>query len=169
LHVEVDFSGFPIFVDLPQQRAGQTQQRGLVGKDSGDSGAPLEFHVDPFHGIACPHAALMGRWQIQDGQPFGKILLHPKSQFGSGLFIGADQLFDPLIGGLDGRTVEDPAYVGGHTGALVEFGHIGLGVLLKVELTSLPGHAREDRLAGGLEAGVVVTDKEYHATQAAFC
>jgi hypothetical protein len=56
LHVEVDFSGFPIFVDLPQQR-------GLVGKDSGDSGAPLEFHVDPFYGIACPHAALMGRWQ----------------------------------------------------------------------------------------------------------
>lgn len=42
---------------------------------------------------------------------------------------------------------------------------VGLGVALEVELTALPGHAWKDGLEGGLDAVLVVGDKQRRAMQ----
>ena len=64
---------------------------------------------------------------------------------------------------LEGGILENSAYVRGHFGALIELGHLRVGVLLQVELASLPGHSRENGHASSFEAGVIDTDEEFHA------
>ena len=74
---------------------------------------------------------------------------------------------EALLGGGAIDAVEDAADLGGDAGTLIEPRHVGLGVLLEMKLTALPGHAREDGPAGGLESGMVITDEEPHAAESA--
>lgn len=51
LHVEADFSGFPIFACFAEEGGGQAEQGGFIWKDAGDAGAAFEFLVDAFERI----------------------------------------------------------------------------------------------------------------------
>ncbi len=81
--------------------------------------------------------------------------------------MGGDDFFEAGLGGEPIRAIEHGADGVGDWGALVQARHIGLGVLLEMELAALPGDAREDRLAGGPETFVVITDEQAGGMEAA--
>ena len=56
--------------------------------------------------------------------------------------------------------VEDGAYLARHHRALVKLGDIPLGVVLQVELAALPRYPGKHRLAGRLQARMVVAGNE---------
>ncbi len=95
MHIEVNFSDFPLIGDFDQQRGYQAQARRLIGEYSGDPSAPFEFHVHPFDGVAGAPAALVSRREAKDREPLREVRLHPGSQLrgafgvsGDGLFVG---------------------------------------------------------------------------------
>ena len=73
----------------------------------------------------------------------------------------------PGLGGEPVRAIEEGADVAGDGGALVHARHMGLGVLLEMKLAALPGDTREDRLAGGDEAFMIITDEQPGGMEAA--
>ena len=166
-HVEVNFSGFPFVAELGQQRADQAQERGFIGKEAGEPGAASEFLVDPFQCIGRAQSALMGGGQRKDGEALGQILFHPGGEFRRGGGVGGDDFFEPALrAGQIGR-VEHAADGLSDRGALIQSGHVSLGVLLQMKLTALPGHRWEDGGARRAQARMVVADDQVHAVQAA--
>jgi len=71
VHVEVDFGGEPVVGDFCEDGAGQAQEGGFVWEDGGDAGAAFEFLVDAFEGVGGAQAALMGGWELEDGESSG--------------------------------------------------------------------------------------------------
>jgi hypothetical protein len=61
--------------------------------------------------------------------------------------------------------IEDGADVGSHAGAPIETGNISLGVLLEVELATLPGNRGEDGGTGRGEAWMGIADDEGEAVK----
>jgi hypothetical protein len=55
----------------------------------------------------------------------------------------------------------------GDGGPLIQARDVSLGILLEMKLAALPGDAREDGLAGGPEAFVVITDEQQGGMEAA--
>ena len=51
LHVEIDFPGQPVVVDLDEQGTGQSEQGRLVGKQGDDPGASFDLSVESFQSI----------------------------------------------------------------------------------------------------------------------
>ena len=167
-HAEVDSSCFPFLALLFEERADQAQQGGLIGEESRDSSPAFELHVDPFEGIGGSEAALMGLWEVKDGEAHGEILLHPGCKFGMGGGVAGDERLESGLGSGQIRAVEDGADVMGDSGALVQAGDVGLGVLLEMELAALPGHGWEDRPAGRAEACVVIADDQLDSAESLF-
>lgn len=66
IHVEVDFSGEPLFADFAEKGGDETEQRGFVWKEGGDACSTFEFLIDAFDGVACAHAALVGSGEGED-------------------------------------------------------------------------------------------------------
>jgi len=60
IHVEVDFSGEPLFADFAEEGGDETEQGRFVWKEGGDAGSASEFLIDALDGVACAHAALVG-------------------------------------------------------------------------------------------------------------
>jgi hypothetical protein len=56
----------------------------------------------------------------------------------------SDDLFEARLGGRAVWAIEDGADGLGDGGALVQSWHMGLGILLEMELAALPWGARED-------------------------
>ena len=48
IHVEVDFSGFPLLACFAEESCDQAEQGGFIGKDACDAGAAFDFLVDAF-------------------------------------------------------------------------------------------------------------------------
>jgi len=136
------------------------------GKTRGHAGPSFEFLVDAFHRVGSPQLALMGDGEGEDGEPLGKVLLHPVREFWSGLGVAGTGLLEPQLGGGTVGRVENAPDVLGHFGAQVHPGDVGLGVLLEMKLTALPGDRGEDGGAGGTQAGVVVADNMGDALKA---
>lgn len=109
----------------------------------------------------------MGGREGEDGKALGKVVLHPEGEFGSGWRVGQHEIFEPGGGGREIGAEEDGANVGGDFGPQIEPGNISLGVLLKMELTALPGDGGEDSSSGGGESGMGVADDEGEAVKAA--
>lgn len=166
-HVEVDFSGFPFFAGFDQQGGDEAQEGGFIGKEAGDAGAAFEFLIDPFQGVGSAQPFLVCRWQGEDRQALRQIFFHPGRQLGRALGVVGDEFFEALLGGGASWAVENAADGACDFGALVEARDVGLGILLEMELTTLPGHARKDGRASGFEADVIVTDEELDAVEAA--
>jgi hypothetical protein len=108
-----------------------------------------------------------GREEREDGQALGKVGFHPGRQFASGGRVGGDDFLEAQVGGWAVRGVEDAADGLGDRGALVEFGHVGLGILLEIKLSALPRRSEKDGRAGGSQPVMVVADNELDAAEAA--
>ena len=166
-HVEVNFSGFPFVTDLREDGADEAQEGGFVWKEAGDAGAAFEFFIDAFEWVAGAQAALVLAGEGESGEALGEVFLHPGGEFGGGDGVSGDDFFEAGLGGEPIRAIEHGADGVGDRGALVQAGHIRLGVLLEMELAALPGDAWKHRLAGGAETFVVVTDEQCGGMEAA--
>ena len=165
--VEVDFSGFPFVAGFGEDGTDEAQEGRFVWKEAGDAGAAFEFFIDAFERVAGAQAALVLAREGESGKALREVFLHPSGEFGSGGGVGGDDFFEAGLGGEPIRAIEHGADGVGDWGALVQARHIGLGVLLEMELAALPGDAREDRLAGGPETFVVITDEQAGGMEAA--
>jgi hypothetical protein len=87
-----------------------------------------------------------------DGEALGDIFLHPGGKFRSGLGVGGDEMIEAGLSRGEIGAIEDRADVGSYAGAPIEVGNISLGVLLEVELATLPGNRGEDGGTGCGEA-----------------
>jgi len=81
IHVEVDFSGEPLFADFAEEGGDETEQGSFVWKEGGDAGSASEFLIDALDGVACAHAALVGSGEGEDREAFGDVCLHPGGKF----------------------------------------------------------------------------------------
>ncbi len=167
IHVEVSFSGFPFIAGFGQERADQAQQGRFIGEQTRDAGAAFEFHVDPFERVGSAQAALVSRWEGEDGEALRQVFLHPGGEFGRGGGVSGNDFLEPGFGAGAIRAVQHRANGLRDRGTLIQTRHISLGVLLKMELTALPGHARINRAACGGQSPVVVADEEQRRVEAA--
>lgn len=94
----------------------------------------------------------MWDWEREDSEALGDIFLHPGGKFGRGLGVGGDEMLEAGLSRGEIRAVEDGADVGSHAGTPIETGNVSLGVLLEVELATLPGNRGEDGGTGCGEA-----------------
>jgi len=167
VHVEVDFSGFPFFAGFDQKGRDQTQEGGFVGKEAGDAGAALEFLIHPFQCVGGAHFLLVRGGQAEDREALREVFLQPGGEFGSTVGVVGDDFLEAGFGGRAAGAVKDAADGTGNFGALVQSGHVGLSVLLEVELAALPRHGGEDGGASRLEAAVIVTGDAGDAAETA--
>ena len=101
------------------------------------------------------------------GEALRNIFLDPRGElWGGGGVQGDDFLEAALSGGKIGAE-EDAAYGFSDSSALVQSRHVGLCVLLEVELAPLPGDGGKNGGTGGPEAGMVVADEEFDAGETA--
>ncbi len=167
LHVEVDFSGFPLFACFAEESCDQAEQGGFIWKDACDASAAFEFLVDAFERIGGSQASLMSWWQSENGEALGQVFFQPGSKLGSGVSVQGEDFPEALLCGGEGGAKEDAADGASDIGALVNPWDVSLGVLLEVELAALPGDGPEDRFARSGHTRVVVADDEGDATEAA--
>jgi len=167
VHVEVDFSGFPIVAGLGQEGGDQAEEGFFIREDAGDSGAAFEFLVDAFQCVGGAQAFLVGGGQREHREPLRQIFLQPGGELGRAFGVVRHDFLEPLFRCGATQAVEDAADRAGDFGALIQGWDVGLGVLLEVELAALPRDGAKDGFARGRHAGVIVTDDEGDATQAA--
>lgn len=167
VHVEVDFSGFPIVAGFGQEGGDQAKERFFIREDAGDAGAAFEFLVNAFQRVGGAHALLVGGGQREHREPLRQIFLQPGGEFGRAFGVVRHDLLEPLFRRGDTRACEDAADRAGDFGALIQAWDVRLGVLLEVELAALPRDGAKDGFARGRHAGVIVTDDEGDAAQAA--
>jgi len=166
IHVEVDFSGEPLFADFAEEGGDETEQGSFVWKEGGDAGSASEFLIDALDGVACAHAALVGSGEGEDREAFGDVCLHPGGKFRGRLGVGLHEGFEAGLGGDEIRAVVDGTDIGRHAGAHVETGDVSLGVLLEMELAALPRDGGEDGSTGGRESAMGVADDEGETVKA---
>jgi hypothetical protein len=157
--VEVNFSGFPFITGFGEDGAAEAQEGGFIGEEAGDAGAAFEFFIHALEWIGGAQAALVLAGKGEGGEALRQVFLHPGGEFGGGGGVFGDDHLEAGLGGEAVRAIEHRADGLGDGGALIQPGHISLGVLLEMKLAALPGHAREDRLPGGPETFVVITDE----------
>ena len=107
----------------------------------------------------------MWNWEREDSEALGDIFLHPGGKFGSSLGVGGDEMIEAGLSRGEIGAIEDGADVRSHTGAPIETGNISLGVLLEVELATLPGNRGEDGGTGCGEAWMGIADDEGEAVK----
>jgi hypothetical protein len=132
-----------------QRRA---EEGGVVSEEGSDAGPALEFLVNSLKGVACAYAALVGDREREEKEALGVILLHPGGKFGSGLGVGGDEMIEAGLSRGEIGAIEDGAYIGSQAASPFETGNVSLGVLLEVELATLPGNRGEDGGKGCGEA-----------------
>ena len=160
IHVEVDFSGEPLFADFAEESGDETEQRSLVWKEGSDAGSAFEFLIDALDGVACAHAALVCGGEGEDGEALGDICFHPGGKFRGRGGVGLHQGFEAGLGGDEILRVEDGTDIGRHAGTHVEARDVSLGVLLEMELAALPRNGGEDGGTGGRESAMGIADDE---------
>ena len=109
----------------------------------------------------------MGDGQVKDRQALRQVFLHPGGQFRGAFGVVRDDFLEAGFGGGSAGAVKNAADGMGDFLALLDPGHIRLGVLLQVELAALPWDGAKDGFARGRHAGMVVTDDELGAAEAA--
>jgi len=166
-HVEVNFSGFPIVAGFGQEGGNQAQEGEFIGEDAGHAGAAFEFLVDSFQRVGGAHPFLVGGGQHEHREALRQIFLHPGREFGRAFGVAGDDFFEPLVRGGATGAFKDTADGASDFGALIQPRDVGLGVLLEVELAALPWDGAKDGPARGGHAGVIITDDEGDAAEAA--
>ena len=93
----------------------------------------------------------MGRRKIEDGEALGNRGISPLGELGMFLAPGRQGGFQEPLGFRPVRGVEDRAQLPGHGLSGFLPGDELSGILLQMELATLPGSGRQYRPSGGLE------------------
>src|SRR5512132_4505040 len=167
--VDVDaVRGCPVLVDFDEDGGGEAEQGIVVGKDADLAGAAFDLLLDrPLDGVGGTQAPPVRLWQGEDGEAFGDVVVEPVGEAVGRATVGGDQAVEFLLRGVQRGGVPDPPQLGADVLADGGVGGVVNGVLREVELTALPDGAGQDGAAGGLQPGMVVTDAEADAAQAA--
>src|SRR5258708_13645949 len=155
LHVEIDFTGHPLLVAFGQQGGDKAQTGSGVREDRGNARAPLELAIDPFKTVGRAQTDTVRLRHVEGGKAFGEIIFRPLGKLGRFSGPRFDGLFQQTFGFGSVRRVEDRANTQRDRLALIEAGDIGLGVLLHMKTTPLPGGAGPYAPSPRLEAPVV--------------
>ena len=107
----------------------------------------------------------MGFWQGKDGEAFWDVGFEPVGEVWGGLFVFGGDGFELVLSGQQIRRIENGAEVVGDFFPHVDFGDEGHGVLLEMELATLPGDTGKASGEGGAETCVVVTDDQAQAVE----
>jgi len=154
--LEVDFARFPFLGDLDDDTGHQAQQRELVGEESDDPGAAFDLRVECLAHVGGAQPLAAGFREAESGEAFGDVLLGPGGEFGRALLVGFHKLGELGFGVGAVFGVEDAADLVGDFLLEILGGDVGLGVLLEVELATLPGAGVEGGAQGGPEPDVGV-------------
>ena len=73
----------------------------------------LSSSVDAFEGVGGAQAALMGGWELEDGEALGEVFLHPRGELWGDGGVGGDDFLEPGLGVRAIGGEEDAADVGG--------------------------------------------------------
>ncbi len=167
IHVEVDLAGHPLLVALGEQSGDEAQTGRGVGEDRGDAGTALDLAVDAFEAVGGAQPSALCVRQIEDRETLGQVFLGPLGELGRFGSPSIERLTQEALGLRLVGGVEDRADAQRHGFALIKARHVGLRVLLQMELAALPGHAGQGGPSGGLEAGMIVGDDQLDPLQAA--
>ena len=107
----------------------------------------------------------MGFWQGKDGEAFWDVGFEPVGEVWGGLFVFGGDGFEAALSFGQIGSMEDGAEVVGDFFTHMDFGDEGHGVLLEMELATLPGDTGKASGEGGAETGVVVTDDQAQAVE----
>ena len=107
----------------------------------------------------------MGFWQDKDGEAFWDVGFEPVGEVWGGLFVFGGDGFEAALSFCQVGSMEDGAEVGGDFLAHVDFGDEVHGVLLEMELATLPGNSCKACGEGGTETGMVVADDQAQAVE----
>ena len=154
--VEVSFGGFPVVGDFHEDGGDKAEATFWGGEDGDDTGSAADLFVNGFAEVGGTETFADGLGEGKDGKAFGEIFLHPGSELGGGFFVFQNGGGEQIAGGLEVWRIEEGADVGSDRDFHFLLGDVGLGVLLEVELATIPRHGREDGGEGGLEAFVSV-------------
>ena len=165
---EVCFAGFPGFGDFDEDAGDEPQERFLAGEEADDAGALLDLAVDVLAGVGCAQALPVGFREGKNGEAFGQVLLGPGGELGLAFRVGFHEVLEAFVGMGAVFGVENGADVGCDLGFEVRFGDIFLGVLLEMELATLPRGAVERGLERRFQAAVGVGGDEIGNADAAF-
>jgi len=80
----------------------------------------------------------VGFWKGEDGKAFGQVLLGPGGESGLAFTIDFHEILEALLGVGAVVGVENDFDVGGDLAFEMLFGDVFLGVLLEMELATLP-------------------------------
>jgi hypothetical protein len=105
----------------------------------------------------------MGFGITKHRQAIGHVRFDPRRQLRSGRLLLSDRLVKEALGFFSTLSVEDRSEVGDDGFLHLLSGHVGVSVLLEVELAALPGHAPKDRATRRFQARVIVADEKAHA------
>lgn len=152
---QVSLSRFPLIADLHQHGRDESQSGRFRREESGDASASLHLLVHSLQAVGRSQQPPMRLRQAEDRQPLGQVRLHPRRQFGRTTLVTRYHLPELLVCRRSIRRVKDAADVGrygeavfgGDRGLHLLLGHIGLRVLLQMELTALLGHGTEPKTA----------------------
>lgn len=145
--VEIDFASHPVLVALGQEGRDEAQTGRGIGEDRGNASAALDLAIDAFKPVGSAQAGPLRQRQVEDRETLQQVVLGPLGELGS---IGApslDGLLQEALGLGAIRGIEDRPNALGDRLSLVETSDIGLGVLLQMKLTTLPGNAARERWA----------------------
>ena len=150
--VEVSFGGFPVVGDFHEDGGDKAEATFWGGEDGDDTGSAADLFVNGFAEVGGTETFADGLGEGKDGKAFGEIFLHPGSELGGGFFVFQNGGGEQIAGGLEVWRIEEGADVGSDRDFHFLLGDVGLGVLLEVELATIPRHGREDG-AGAHDTG----------------
>ena len=85
--------------DFSKKSGNKSEERGLVGKDAGDTGAAFDLLVDSFERIGGAKTPMVGDGEGQDGESLRDVIFEPGGEFGGGNGVECDDLFKAALGG----------------------------------------------------------------------
>lgn len=145
VEVEIDLAGHPLVVEFGQQRRDQAQAGIHVGEDAGHSGASSQFPVDAFQPVGGTQTDTVRSGEVEHRQGFRNRGFGPLGQFRMLLAPGVQGGFQKPLGFCLVRSIEDRAQCRGDVLFRLLSGDELAGVLLQMELATLPGNRREQK------------------------
>ena len=140
--------------------------RGLIREDADKPCSGFNRAIETFFEIVGPEFLAHRFGQREDRQAFRNNLLRLGREPRLFLRILCDEPVQQPLGLLVRRGVEDGADVRRDLSLEARLRDLGLGVLLEMQLTSLPLHAREHGLARCGQSDMCVADDQLHAVDA---
>ena len=123
--------------------------------------------MQALHAVGGAQQSSKRSWEGKDGEPFRDIGCQPFRQTRSALLVFGNGSGKVGFGRGSVWRIEDHANICSDFALQVLAWHIGLCILLEMELASLPGNATKDRKPCCMQSYMVIAGNELHTSQTA--